>query len=192
MRSATRSRKTRSSVAEGRGLVRVDVDLADDLAVEGDRHDDLAARGGEAREVALVRVHVVDELGDAGRGRRAADALADRDADVLGRLGALPRAEDEIVALDEVDPDPGVVLEPLGEQLDGVAEHLVGLRLAVYDSVDRLERAAVGVGARHPRHRGLEVGAFELLDRRAVVVVDRLRAAGRPDRRGRASARRCT
>ena len=54
-----------------------------------DRDDDLAARRGEAGEVARVGVDVVDDLGLPARGGRAADALADRDPHVLRRLRAL-------------------------------------------------------------------------------------------------------
>ena len=60
-------------VAERRGPVGVDVDLADDPALVRDRHHDLRARRGEAGEVAGVGVDVVDDLRlPAGRGRSGA------------------------------------------------------------------------------------------------------------------------
>ena len=95
--------------------VGVDVDLAHHAAFVADRDNDLAPRRREAGEVAIVGVHVVDDLGAAARSSRAADALADGDPYVLSRLGALPRPEHEVVALDEVDPDPGVVVEAVVE-----------------------------------------------------------------------------
>ena len=70
----------------------------------------------------------------------AADPVADRDADVVRRLRSLPGAEDEVVALNEVDPDPGVVLEPVVQDPDDLAKNLVGLGLAVDDPVDGLQR----------------------------------------------------
>src|ERR1051325_7310501 len=48
-----------------------------------------------------------------------------------GRLRPLPRAEDEIALLDEVDADPGVVVEAVVEKVDRLPEHLVRFRLAV-------------------------------------------------------------
>ena len=36
---------------------------------------------------------------------------------MLGGLRALPRPEHEVVALDEVDADPGVVLDPVVQQV---------------------------------------------------------------------------
>ena len=74
-------------VPEGGGTVGVDIDLADDPARVDDRHDDLGARRGEAGEIARVGVDVVYDLRPARGCGCAADALADRDADVLGRLG---------------------------------------------------------------------------------------------------------
>ena len=102
---------------ERRRLVGVDVDLPDHLAVEGDRNHDLAARGDEAGQVAVVGVDIVHDLRPAARRGRAADALPDRDARVLGLLGALPRAEDEVVAFDEIDADPRVVVDALGQEV---------------------------------------------------------------------------
>jgi hypothetical protein len=130
-------------VAERGRRVRVDVDLPDHAALVGDWHHDLAPGRGEAGQVALVRVDVVDDFGHTARSCGPADALADWNADVLGRLRALPGAEHEIVALDEVDPHPGVMVEPVMEELDGLAEDLVRLALAIEDAVDRLQSAVI-------------------------------------------------
>src|SRR6266480_769541 len=100
----------------------------------GDRDDDLRARRREAGEVAWVGVDVLHDLRLAARGRRAADALADRDAHMLGRLRPLPRAEHEVVALDQVDPDPRVVLAPVVQQIDG--------RLQVAGRLDLVQQLA--------------------------------------------------
>ena len=81
----------------------------------------ISLRVERKRQVALVRVHVVDDLRDAARRRSAADALADRDANVLDRLRPLPRPENEVGALDEVDADPGVVLEAVVKDSDHFA-----------------------------------------------------------------------
>jgi hypothetical protein len=112
-------------LTERRRPIGVDVDLADDPALARDRDDDLGARGGEAREVARVGVHVVDDLGDAACSGRAADALPDRDPHVLGRLRPLPRAEHEVVAFDDVDPDPRVVVESFLEHFDRRGERVL-------------------------------------------------------------------
>ena len=143
MRTATRSRSVLSSGPKAAGAVRVDVDLADDLALVDDGDDDLAPRRREAGEVAVVRIDVVDDLGLPAGGRGAADALADRDAHVVGRLRALPGPEHEVGLLDEVDPDPGVVVEAVVQDLDCLAKDLIRLGFAVDDPVDRLERARV-------------------------------------------------
>ncbi len=52
---------TRSAVAERRGLIAVDVDLAEDLAAQHDRHDDLRLRLEAARQIPRVGIHVVDD-----------------------------------------------------------------------------------------------------------------------------------
>ena len=79
MRSATRSRNVAVLGPEGRRDVGVDVDLADHAPLVGDGDDDLAPRGDEAGEVAVVGVDVVDDLRHAARRRGAADALPDRE-----------------------------------------------------------------------------------------------------------------
>src|SRR5215218_10563964 len=63
--------------AEGGGAVGVDVDLPDDAALVGDRHDDLGACRGEAGEIARVGIDVVDDLGLSARRGGAAHSLAD-------------------------------------------------------------------------------------------------------------------
>src|SRR6185503_18616982 len=123
-------------LAERAGLVGVDVDLSDDERVVDDRHDDLGSCREEAREVAVVGVHVVDDLGAAAGRRRAADPLADRDAHVLGGLRPAPGPEHELVALDEVDPDPGVRVEAVVEQVDDPAQDVVGVLAAGGDLLD--------------------------------------------------------
>jgi hypothetical protein len=67
-------------------------------------------------------------------------------------LGPLPGAEDEVVAFDEVDADPRVVLEALGKDADGLTEHVVGLGLAVHDPIDSLEGASIRI-CRDSAHR---------------------------------------
>jgi diguanylate cyclase (GGDEF)-like protein len=130
-------------VPEGGRPVRVDVDLPDDTAFVGDRHDDLAAGRREAGEISVVRVHVVDELGAAACRRRAANAPPDRNAYVLGRRRAFPGPQDEVVTLHEVDAYPRVVIEAIVEQVDGLSQHLVGFGLLTEDAVNGFERAAV-------------------------------------------------
>jgi hypothetical protein len=132
--------------AEGSLRIGVDVDLADDPPLVGDGHDDLASGRGEAREVPLVGGHVVDDLRPAVRRGRSADPATDRDPHVPGRLWTLPRSQDEVVAFDEVDAHPGVVVDAVVENLDRLPQDLVGLRLAVDDPIDGVERAPVRVG----------------------------------------------
>ena len=67
-----------------------------------------------------------DDLGLPARRGGAADPLADRNAYVLGRLGPLPRPQHQVVAFDEVDPDPRVVLEPSLQHFDRLGERVVG------------------------------------------------------------------
>ena len=123
-------------VAERGRHVGVDVDLGDHEVVVDDRDDDLGPGREEAREVALVGVHVVHDLGLAARGRGAAHALADGDPDMLGGLGPLPGTEHELVSLDEVDPDPRVGLDAVCEQIDDAAQDLVGRLVAAGDALD--------------------------------------------------------
>src|ERR671915_394829 len=112
-------------VGERGGLVGVDVDFADHPALVDDRDDDLRAGGGEAGEIARVGVDVVDDLRPAARGGGAADALSDRNPDVLGCLRPLPGTQDEVVTLDEVDPDPRVVGAAIVEHFDDLPQHVV-------------------------------------------------------------------
>ena len=71
-------------------------------------HDDLGLRLDAARQVARIRIHVVDDDRRLFGGGGAADAAAERNARVRRRL-ADERAEHELVAVEQVDPDPGVV-----------------------------------------------------------------------------------
>ena len=125
-------------LVESSVLVGVDVELADDPAFVRDRDDDLRACRGEARKVARVGVHVVHHLGLPARRGRAAHALADRDAHVLGRLRTLPRPEHEVVAVDQVDADPRVMADPVVEDVDDALENLRIRAAAVEDAIDRL------------------------------------------------------
>ena len=72
----------------------VDVDLPDDLPAVLDRHDDLRASIGEAREVVGTRANVVDEDRRILTRREAAEPLPTGIVDVLGRAGPppIPRA----------------------------------------------------------------------------------------------------
>src|SRR5215207_5366622 len=62
----------------GRAIA-VDVELAEHLAALHDRHDDLGLRVEAARQVARIRIHVVDDDGRLLGGGCAADAAAERD-----------------------------------------------------------------------------------------------------------------
>ena len=62
---------------------------------------------------------------------------------MVGGLRPLPRAEHEVVLLDEVDADPRVVVEAVVEDIHRLAEDLVRLGFPVDDPIDRLERARV-------------------------------------------------
>ena len=124
--------------------------------VEGSR------RGG-------VGVHVVDDLRAPGRGCRN-HRCPGRPGFARARSPpVLPRPEHEVVALDEVDPDPGVVLEAVaGPPPSGGEPHPLrtrGRRGA------RSPRGRSGSGRPgSPRHRRLEIRALELLERRAVAA----------------------
>src|SRR5437867_3168304 len=60
-------------LVEGRRIGGVDVDLTNDLALREDGHYDLAARAGEAGEIAWISVDVVHDLRLAGGSRCPAD-----------------------------------------------------------------------------------------------------------------------
>jgi len=100
--------------AEGGEEVGVDVEFASDFAVDEDGHDDFGFGFKGAGDVAGIGVDVVDDDGFAGRGRRATNALIERDAGV-GRHGALEGAEGEDVAIafffEHVEADPVVTRE---------------------------------------------------------------------------------
>ena len=83
-----------------------------------DRHDDLRLRLDAARQIARIRVHVVDDDRRLLGGGRAADAAAERNARVRRRL-ADERAEHQLVAVEQVDADPGVVGHRLLQHADG-------------------------------------------------------------------------
>src|SRR3972149_6933387 len=102
--------------------VRVDVDLADCGAVPEDRHDDLGAGLGKALQVSRVLRDVPDNDGLLRAGGEAADPLADRDPDVLGRVRAAPRLQNELLPLDPGHADPSVVRERPPELLDEEVE----------------------------------------------------------------------
>ena len=77
--AATGSSRARSARAKGRGLIAVDVDFTEDVAVPHDRDDDLGSGLDAARQVARIRVDVVDDDGGFFGGRGAADAAAERE-----------------------------------------------------------------------------------------------------------------
>src|SRR5439155_25899122 len=95
--------------------------------------------------------------------RGAADALADRDPDMLGRIGALPGAEHELVAVDEVDPDPRVVLEAAVQGLDDLAEHVVRLAAAPDDLLDRLAHCSRSAPSKAPTFSRYQSGIRQAL-----------------------------
>src|ERR671915_576225 len=81
---------------------------------------DEAVRGDERRHALEESPIVVGE-----RGGGAADALSDWNPDVLGCLRPLPGTQDEVVTLDEVDPDPRVVGAAIVEHFDDLPQHVV-------------------------------------------------------------------
>ena len=114
--------------AEGGEEVGVDVEFADDFAVDEDGDDDFGFGFEGAGEVAGVGVDVVDDDGFAAGGRCAADALIERNAGV-GRHGAFEGAEDERVAafpFEHVEADPVVAGEALVEKGDDGFHQSVG------------------------------------------------------------------
>src|SRR5579863_4866557 len=90
-------------------LVAVDVYLAHHLASCQDRDYYLRLRRQEALKVPRVLRHVGYYLRLPGLRREPADSLADGDADVLCRGRARPCVQDEVFAIDSVDPNPGIV-----------------------------------------------------------------------------------
>ncbi len=106
--------------AESGEEVGVDVEFADDFAVDEDGDDDFGFGFEGAGEIAGVGVDVVDDDGFASGGRGAADALVERNAGV-GRHGAFEAAEDERVAsfpFEHVEADPVVAGELFVEERD--------------------------------------------------------------------------
>jgi hypothetical protein len=77
---------------EGRGDVRVDIELADDFAVNADRDHDFGFGFKRAGEIARIGIDVVDDDGFSRGGGRAANALVQRDAG-MGRRGSLEGAK---------------------------------------------------------------------------------------------------
>ena len=76
-----------------------------------DRHDDLGSCLEAAGEVARIGVHVVHDDRHLLGGRGTADAAAERDARVRGRL-ADEGPEHQLVAIEQVDADPVVRRAP--------------------------------------------------------------------------------
>ena len=105
--------------AKGGEEVGIDVEFADDFAMDEDGDDDFGFGFERAGEIAGIAGDVVNDDGHAAAGSGAANALVERDADV-GRHGALEGAEDEDVAagfvLEHVEANPIVFGELLVEQ----------------------------------------------------------------------------
>src|SRR5690606_37812092 len=75
---------------------------------------------------------------------RAADAPAEREMGVRRRL-AFKRAEDELVAVEQIDADPGVVAHPRLEQVDSAGHGARRVGLVVHSLPDVLEHVLVEV-----------------------------------------------
>jgi hypothetical protein len=91
-------------VVETRNVRAVDIPHAEQAFPFEQRHDDFRARRDIAGDVAGKRVHVPDHLRLARRRRRAADALADRDAHAGGL--ALERTDHELGAVEQIEAAP--------------------------------------------------------------------------------------
>ena len=106
--------------AEGGEEVAVDVEFADDFAVDEDGDDNFGFGFERAGEIAGIGVDVVDDDGLAAGGGGSADALIERDASV-GSHGAPERAQDEHVGIavefEHVKADPVVASELFMEQV---------------------------------------------------------------------------
>src|SRR5699024_8043777 len=97
---------------------------------------------------------------------------------VLGRLGADPRAEHELVAVDPVDADPVVVAEPLVQQVDDALGG--GLRTGRFgdvgpdhvEGVPVLDGALLGDGVAHwfPAQRSAQRSIPAMAERRSVPL----------------------
>src|SRR2546427_4525312 len=162
---------------------RVDVDLRDCHAVLQDRDDDLGPGVGEALEVSRVLRHVADNDRCLRAGREPADALADRDSDVLRRLRAGPCLEDELVPLDQVHAHPRVLREPAPELLYDEVEDRLRLAPAPDDSSELLPRGFVVRLALLARHHLAELADSLHGDRLARRTGDagiRLASRARP------------
>jgi hypothetical protein len=104
---------------EGGGKVRINVEFADDLAVDKYRDNDFGFGFERAGEIAGIGADVVYDDGCAGGSRGAADALVERNASVR-RHCALEGAEGEHVAIaflfEHVEADPVVAGEVFMEE----------------------------------------------------------------------------
>jgi hypothetical protein len=105
--------------SEGGEKVGVDVEFADDFAVEKNGNDDFGFGFEGAGEIAWVGMDIIDDDGLAGGGSGATDALIKRDAGVTSD-GALEVAEDEDVGFlfEHVEADPVVASELFVEESD--------------------------------------------------------------------------
>ena len=105
--------------AEGGDEVGINVQFADDFAVDEDGDNDFGFSFEGAGEIAGIGIDVVDDDGFAGRGRGAADALVEGDTSVRSH-GAFEGAENEGARgmFQEVEADPIVAGELFVEEGD--------------------------------------------------------------------------
>ncbi len=109
--------------------VRVDVELADDFAVNEDGDDDFGFSFKRASEIAGIGIDVVDDNGLFCGSSGAANAVAQRDARV-GSRGALEGAENENVAVailfHHIKADPIVAGDFFVKESDDALHESVG------------------------------------------------------------------
>jgi hypothetical protein len=115
--------------AEGGGDVRVDVEFADNFAVNANGDDDFGFGFKRAREIAWIGINVVDDDGLSRGSSGAANALVQRDAG-MGSHGSLEGAENENVTIailfQHVKADPIVARKSFVKHSDDGLHERVG------------------------------------------------------------------
>jgi hypothetical protein len=150
---------------------------ADQLPVQRQRHHQFGVGRRIAGDVAREAVHVGDALGLAAGSRGAAHALVERDADA-GRQ-ALERADHQLAAVVEVEPDPVEVRQGVVDQrrqIGGVGDAVAfaldqGARLGQEQVVLFRLAAGQGVGGEHiasvaAARRGITMAGLRPWERR--------------------------
>jgi len=114
---------------EGSGEMRVDVEFADNFAVNEDGDHDFGFRFKRTREIAGIGIDVVDDDGLAHRDGSAANALVQRDARV-GSRGAHEWAENEnvwvTILFEHIKADPIVTGEFFVKESDDAFHESIG------------------------------------------------------------------